>query len=546
MTITGYADLHCHPMSHLGFGGPRQGGLGFFWGKPTDPIDQALPCCKVAHAPLGRGGVVPSLTEKEQPNYDGYDTFVSWPRHSTVIHQQMYKDCVERAFNSGLKLIVASAVNNEMLADLYDNGYPVDSTDGTSIAAQIAGMKAFAAQCSAWMQIVTTPAEARAAIGAGKLAVVLAIEVDSVCGGAMRRDGDLDPAKTDAIVQKYFDMGVRLINPLHLVDNALGGTAIYDDRFNLSNHYLFAKHQNTAAEPWWYDAASVVGGGDLADVRMLLGANRGNDALINIYGKGYPTYMKSLGLVGHANTRTMTAAGKAFVAAMMKRGMLVDVEHMSSHTLDEAMTIAEDRTYPLVSSHTGFRGIAVPRTKTGPNDPTWVPGCANEGMRSDSQIKRLVKLGSIIGIGGHAGLVQELKIDSSKGWARGYHYARSLGVERIAIGTDMNGFPTQAGPRFFRDPLTGELKHAEATDTIRPLKYGSDLVPIVNKLLTRTALGKQSYDYNVNGLAHYGLLPDFTLDVALQLTAPDDLGDFFQSAEALIQVWETCEQLAVP
>ncbi|HTJ83501.1 MAG TPA: membrane dipeptidase [Polyangiaceae bacterium] len=546
MTITGYADLHCHPMSHLGFGGYRQGGLGFFWGTPTDPIDQALPCCKVAHAPLGRGGVVPSLTEHEQPNYDGYDTFVSWPRHTTVIHQQMYKDCIERAFQSGLKLIVASAVNNEMLADLYDNGYPIDSSDETSIAAQIAGMKAFATQCSTWMQIVTTPAEARAAIAAGKLAVVLAIEVDSICGGAARRDGDLDPAKTDAIVQKYFDMGVRLINPLHLVDNALGGTAIYDDRFNLSNHYLFAKYDDQDKASWWYQAASVVGGGDLADVRMLLGANRGNDALINVYGKGYPTYMKQLGLVGHANSRTLTPAGSAFVNAMMNRGMLVDVEHMSSHTLDAALTLAEGRSYPLVSSHTGFRGIAVPRTKTGPNDPTWVPGCANEGMRSDTQIKRLVKLGSIIGIGGHAGLVQDLTVDSSKGWARAYHYARSLGVNRVAIGTDMNGFPTAPGPRFRYDPFTQKIIPLEKGDTVRALQYGKDLVPYVNKVLTRAALGKQTYDYNINGFAHYGVLPDFTLDVALQLTAPDDLGDFFQSAEALIQVWETCEQLAVP
>lgn len=128
MTITGYADLHCHPMSHLGFGGPRAGGLDSL-GKPTDAIDQALPCCKVAHAPLGRGGVVPSLTEKEHPNFDGYDTFESWPRFSTVIHQQMCRTASGARFESGLKLIVASAVNNEMLADLYDNGYPVDSSD---------------------------------------------------------------------------------------------------------------------------------------------------------------------------------------------------------------------------------------------------------------------------------------------------------------------------------------------------------------------------------------------------------------------------------
>ncbi len=541
MTITGYADLHCHPMSHLGFGGPRAGGLGFFWGKPTDAIDQALPCCKVAHAPLGRGGVVPSLTEKEHPNFDGYDTFESWPRFSTVIHQQMYQDSIRRAFESGLKLIVASAVNNEMLADLYDNGYPVDSSDEASIDAQIAGMKAFAAQSSTWMQVVTTPTEAREAISAGKLAVVLAIEVDSVCGGSKRRGSDLDPSTVDAIVQKWWDLGVRLINPLHLVDNALGGTAIFDDRFNLSNHYLYKKYAPSSPEPWFFDAETA--SGTLADVRYLLGANRDNDALINIYAEGYPSYMKSLGLVGHVNSRTLTPAGSAFVGAMMDRGMLVDVEHMSSHTLDAALTLAESRSYPLVSSHTGFRGLAVPRPTT-PNAPLFVRGCANESMRSDYQLLRLRKLGSIVGIGGHVGRVQELTVDTSAGWARAYHYARNLGFDRLAIGTDMNGFAQAPGPRFVRNPITQKLIPTDATNTTRPIQYGTDVVPVIQKALVQTALGKKSYDYNTAGFAHYGLLPDFTLDVALQLTAADTLDTFFQSAEALIQVWETCAAAA--
>lgn len=47
--IIGYADLHCHPMSHLGFGG-RAGSKAFFWGEPTGPLDPALPCCRPAHA----------------------------------------------------------------------------------------------------------------------------------------------------------------------------------------------------------------------------------------------------------------------------------------------------------------------------------------------------------------------------------------------------------------------------------------------------------------------------------------------------------------
>jgi microsomal dipeptidase-like Zn-dependent dipeptidase len=482
--------------------------------------------------------VVPSLTEPETSSYEGYPSFDCWPNHKTVIHQQMYKDSIQNAFNFGLKLIVASAVNSELLADLYDNGNPIDTSDETSIVAQLTGMRAFAAQCSDWMQIVTSPAEARGVIEAGKLAVVLAIEVDSVCGGGFRRPDQLEPALVDAIVQKWFDMGVRLINPVHLVDNALGGTAIYDDRFNLSNHYLYRKYASQEPEPWWWNA--VAASGDTADVRFLLGANTDNDLLINFYGQGYPGYMKELGLVGHVNGNSLSAAGLAFVTAMMKRGMLVDVEHMSSAMLNAMLDVAEARSYPLVSSHTGFRGLAVPRA-TGPDAPLYVRGCATEAMRTDSQLQRLQKLGSIVGIGGHVGFVQDLTIDASTGWARAYRYAQALGIDKIAIGTDMNGFATTPGPRFVRDPTSPSGYQAlQPGDPARPLRYGIDLVPNVQKILQMAALGQTFTDYNVSGMTHYGTLPDFTLDVALQQDAGESLDMFFHSAEAFIEVWESC------
>jgi microsomal dipeptidase-like Zn-dependent dipeptidase len=534
MTVVGYADLHCHPMAHLGFGG-QHGGRGFFWGNPTDAIDQALPCCTKAHDVWQGGGILPRFTEHETPGFDGFDTFQSWPRHTTVIHQQMYLDSVQRAFRAGLKLIVASAVNNELLADLYQ-GAAVDTRDELSITAQLQGMRAFAAQCADWMQIVTTPAEARAVMEAGKLAVVLAIEVDSIGGGPMRKDGQLDPNVARAIVQKWWNDGVRLINPIHLVDNALGGTCVSDDRFNLSNHYLFRKWAAKQPEPWFFDVEA--GAGDLADVRFLLGGNQENVLLIQLYNQSYPTYIKTVGRGGHANRRGLSAGGAAFVQAMMDQGMLIDVEHMSSHTLDATLLLAEARGYPLISSHTGVRALAVPR----PDSVFYVRGCATEAMRSERQLRALKALGSLVGIGGHVGQVAGLSIDSSAGWARAYRYVRdTIGFDSIAIGTDMNGFAQAPGPRFVADAAApGGLRHLDAHDAVRPIKYGQDLVPVVRQVLEQTALGKKKFSYNTEGLAHYGLLPDFTLDLALSLGGEESLGAFFNSAEAFVAVWEKC------
>ena len=54
--------------------------------------------------------------------------------------------------------------------------------------------------------------------------------------------------------------------------------------------------------------------------------------------------------------------------------------------------------------------------------------------------------------------------------------------------------------------------------------------------------GTREFDYNLDGLAHYGLIPDMLQDAANRLKArlePDGLAALFQSAEGYIQVWES-------
>lgn len=543
--IIGYADLHCHPMAHLGFGG-RIGDRALFWGEPTGPLDQALPCCRSAHEFL-QGGLVPIFTEPEK-KYRGHPDYLDWPRHNTIIHQQMYVDAVKRAFHGGLRLMVASAVNNELLADIYHGRQLPQAFDEHAIRAQLDGMKTFAAANKSWMEVVRTPGEARAAILAGRLAVVLAIEVDSIVGGSMRHDGDLDPTAAAATVQKWWDEGARLINPIHLVDNALGGTAIFDDRFNLANHYLHAKWG--APRPAEFFKVEGVGPGSAdADVRYLLGVDPASSLLITVYGKGYPPYAEDHGATGHVNERGLSAAGAAFLEAMMNLGMLIDVEHMSSKALDGTLKLAEARRYPLVSSHTGLRTLAVPRT---PQDP-FVKGCASEGMRTDAQLRRLASVGGVIGIGGHVGRIRNLDLDCSRSWAWSYRHLRDvIGVDAIAIGTDMNGFAQAPGPRFRYDsagrlvpivdlPNVEQLPLNQWAERNRPIAYDKDFIPFVGKVLERSALGaRRKFDFNTDGFAHYGMLPDFTLDVALSMGGQESLRAFYHSAEAFIEAWERC------
>ena len=85
------------------------------------------------------------------------------------------------------------------------------------------------------MQIVYSPEEARQVIGENRLAVILGVEVDSLGNWRHPEDldklcqGDLDQARR--LIGQELDwlhgLGVRQITPIHLTNNAFGGTAIY-------------------------------------------------------------------------------------------------------------------------------------------------------------------------------------------------------------------------------------------------------------------------------------------------------------------------------
>ena len=75
-----------------------------------------------------------------------------------------------------------------------------------------------------WYMIVRSAGEALAAIEAGKLAVVLGIEVDYLFDGYPDHPPTADGVRSS--IQAYYDKGVRYVFPVHFGDNAYGGTAL--------------------------------------------------------------------------------------------------------------------------------------------------------------------------------------------------------------------------------------------------------------------------------------------------------------------------------
>src|SRR5687767_1898316 len=225
-------------MCHEAWGGRM------FSGRPEGPLDVAMPSCLGAHGP---GGMFP--VPESFHLLGGHPQFDGWPRfvHGTFFHQQSHVDWVKRAYDRGLRMVSMLAVNNELLAGIYGAVMPHNytPTDRAAIDRQIQAMKDVARRNASWMEIAYSAADARRIVTANKLAIVLGIEVDSLF---WRNDAELrnasgnDPSRVRTLIQselkRVHDMGVRQITPIHLSDNAYGGSAIYGMLFDFNSFLL--------------------------------------------------------------------------------------------------------------------------------------------------------------------------------------------------------------------------------------------------------------------------------------------------------------------
>ncbi len=505
--LRGFADLHCHQMANLAYGGQA------FHGKAFGNIGMALPSCATYHSGVipdfaGWAMQVASYNIIKQHGLDGFPTFSTWPSWYNITHQAVYEQSLYRAFQGGLRLMVMFAVNNEFKANLVGKSWPGD--DETAIVKQID--EAYAMQTyidgisggtgKGWYRIVKTPQEARQAITNNQLAVVLGIEVDYPLGSKDERNGTGYTLNT--MIDKlnfYYSKGVRDIFPIHFDNNFLGGTSfdkILDGDLavsNVSDITTGVYKMNT------YDATSL----------------------------GY----KYRG--GKANVRGLLSAGQRMVREMMKRGMIIDVDHMSGNSRNDLLTIAESVSYPaIVSSHSGFIDIAA-------------GGKRHEGNLRADEVNRIYNLGGMVAPILWQGTYDEImqyspKVHVSSGasteaWANAYLYAKDKMPGRpIAVGSDFNGSIPATGPRFGPDasPYGKAAVNANPAEVVYPFidQFSGQTTLDMSKLGTRL------FNINTDGFAHYGMFPDFLSDLTNVGLTTQDLEPLFNSAKYYIDMWE--------
>ena len=216
----------------------------------------------------------------------GFPLFNGWPQWTSTVHQQVYYKWLERAWLGGLRLMVMDAVTNEALckSSMHMSGVEC-SLSMPEIDLQLQAAKDFqtwldgqyGGKGKGWFQIVTDPAQATSAIQQGKLAVVLGIEVDNLfnchlqgSNGPVNGEGPTcDTAYVQQQLQKYYNLGVRHIFPIHNFDNAFGTPAAWQDAINVGNY---------ASEGGFWDAVNCTNPGygfyldpTLEEIELLLG-----------------------------------------------------------------------------------------------------------------------------------------------------------------------------------------------------------------------------------------------------------------------------------
>jgi len=362
--LTGFVDLHTHPMANLGFGGKLfYGGVDVGSLLPADPDchanvratseQQALGHDNSTHGgynvvsntcgDLIRSQVIHALQSglggaDEHDDASGFPDFPEWPVWNDLTHQKMWVEWIRRAYTGGLRVMVALAVDNKTLGDLTagPTDYPTD--DKMSADLQIAEIKSFVGRHPDFMEVAFTSADLYRIVSANKLAVVIGIEVDHI--GNFQ---SADDATVQAEIHRLHGEGVRYIFPIHVLDNAFGGSAAYVHLFNVSNlredGHPYALTCASIAD----DINYVYNNNDLSLENIVAQMLKTGMAVASI---SYPPCNQPGQSGGQKNSLPLTPSGTVAIKEMMRLGMLIDIDHMSQAAADAALTLVQQFKYP--------------------------------------------------------------------------------------------------------------------------------------------------------------------------------------------------------
>jgi microsomal dipeptidase-like Zn-dependent dipeptidase len=381
--LFGYADLHTHPASFLGFGGTEDGRKGMMWGRPAvgeayrdqtarERFQAGVP---KTHARSSDDMIQEKLREVIIGSADGRtnlaharhgaDSFETWPNSMLVSHQQIDVDWLRRAHAGGLRVIVASAVDNEIVDTTYDwslgnllsvadpffrgeairdaLGMPDPEFSFNVARQQLEFINLMVDENRDFMEIALSGADARRIVEQGKLAVILGLELDT-----------LSPAQFRDLIENF---NVRLVTPIHFVDNEIGAAAAYEFMFSLLSGILGSDGQPYSLIPdenLDFFINQELGDG-LSELNRLTASTLGWEAI----GEACPASSRAadgrLGCIGRRNRDGLTPEGVELMNWMLGMGVFIDLAHMSQNSQITTLELATAKQCPVVNTHSDIR-----------------------------------------------------------------------------------------------------------------------------------------------------------------------------------------------
>lgn len=553
-SVFGFVETHAHLFSNFGFGGG-----GIFHGAPYHRlgVEHALPSCEPFHGEEGRqdllgfafgdlGGLGPEtllnlfLTRTAPVTHEttGYPDFSAWPdAYQSSTHQVQYYKWVERAYLSGLRLMVQHATTNHVLCELLvglgtqparygcNDMVAVDRIIDETYALERYIDAQHGGPGEGWFRVVTSPEEARGVIGDGKLAVVLGIETSILFDCFLvPPDGFSKCTEADVLAKldEYHDKGVRVLFPVHKFDNAFSAGDGHRGIIDLGNfiqtghwtNYALCEDLGVADVPPNFDHGNVPLGGlnmprDAFDSEPPLDfSGFSSDPLAALLG-GVPDLIDVLGepaLEGDYCQRTgLTELGEFLIDEMMRRGMVLEVDHMPRLSRKRALEILVENDYPAVGSHgNNHDGLlyelgGVSKFNFGRCRSESTPATLDDGFQNRIQLMR----------------------------DRGAFAAEGFGF-------DFNGFAGAPRPRFGENANCADPQSDPITYPFT--SYAGDVT------FTEPVVGKRTIDFNTEGMAHLGLVAELIEEVRRDGVTDEDLEPLFKSAEGYLRMWEKSER----
>jgi len=488
----GLIDEHLHHMAFQFLGGSVH------CGAPWSPygVTVALPDCSkepVANAETQLAGTVLGGDPMADPV--GWPTFKSWPAYNMLAHEGTYWKWMERAWRAGLRHTTVLFVENAFLCNVLPaKKYGCNEMDTVrrqydTFMAYVDYIDAqFGGPGKGFMRIVRDPFEARRAINDGKLAVTLGIEVSKLFDcGVYNGQPACDTGWVDKQLDHWYDRGIRQMEIVNKFDN--GFTGVAGDSGEVGVAINAANRVETGS--FWDMQPCADGHNHDREQISVPGTARG-ELLGNLLGALVPPGQAPVYEPGPmCNQAGLSPIGAYLVRRMAEKGMIFDPDHMSVVARDQAMTIMESMDYAgVMSSHSW-------------SDPSTLP--------------RILKLGGYVTpyAGNTTSFVRQWR-ETKKG--RSERFAFGFGY-----GSDINGFGTQGGPR------------ADAAAN-SPVRYPFTSFDGKQKVEQQRS-GTRVYDINKDGLAHYGLYPDWIEDLR-QLGGQELIDDMARGAETLLLTWE--------